>query len=167
MHAGSTTICCFRPSAPLWSPSRPPCSMASYRRATWYSMKILLQGYACGLFFAGLLTALASATRIGADLLEVPTAMFNPAVNRAFAAGDDLVRPGQWRRHLRAHPRRALGGGAQHAFRLSRRQSDLAYGWPELRPVESRLRASHSHSRCVSQHPNRASRSVGLSPGAH
>jgi NitT/TauT family transport system permease protein len=46
--------------------------------ATWYSMKILLQGYACGLFFAGLLTALASATRIGADLLEVLTAMFNP-----------------------------------------------------------------------------------------
>ena len=46
--------------------------------ATWYSMKILLQGYVCGLVFAGLLTAFASATRIGADLLEVLTAMFNP-----------------------------------------------------------------------------------------
>jgi NitT/TauT family transport system permease protein len=47
-------------------------------KATWYSMKILFQGYACGLILAGLLTAFASATRIGADLLEVLTAMFNP-----------------------------------------------------------------------------------------
>ncbi|MBS0248667.1 MAG: ABC transporter permease [Proteobacteria bacterium] len=46
--------------------------------ATWYSMKILFQGYAAGLLLAGLLTAFASATRIGADLLEVLTAMFNP-----------------------------------------------------------------------------------------
>ena len=46
--------------------------------ATWYSMKILVQGYVCGLFFAALLTAFASATRIGADVLEVLTAMFNP-----------------------------------------------------------------------------------------
>lgn len=47
-------------------------------KATWYSMKILFQGYAAGLILAGLLTAFASATRIGADLLEVLTAMFNP-----------------------------------------------------------------------------------------
>jgi NitT/TauT family transport system permease protein len=46
--------------------------------ATWFSMKILFQGYAAGLLLAGLLTAFASATRIGADLLEVLTAMFNP-----------------------------------------------------------------------------------------
>jgi len=42
------------------------------------SLKVLLQGYALGLIFAGLLTALASATRIGADLLETLTSMFNP-----------------------------------------------------------------------------------------
>lgn len=46
--------------------------------ATWYSMTILFQGYAIGLILAGLLTAFASATRIGADLLEILTAMFNP-----------------------------------------------------------------------------------------
>jgi NitT/TauT family transport system permease protein len=46
--------------------------------ATWHSMKILFQGYLLGLLLAGLLTAFASATRIGADLLEVLTAMFNP-----------------------------------------------------------------------------------------
>ncbi len=46
--------------------------------ATWFSLNILFQGYAAGLLLAGLLTAFASATRIGADLLEVLTAMFNP-----------------------------------------------------------------------------------------
>nr|WP_052715818.1 ABC transporter permease [Devosia chinhatensis] len=42
------------------------------------SLKVLIQGYAIGLVCAGLLTALASATRIGADLLETLTSMFNP-----------------------------------------------------------------------------------------
>lgn len=42
------------------------------------SIKVLLQGYVLGLLFAGLLTALASATRFGADLLETLTSMFNP-----------------------------------------------------------------------------------------
>lgn len=42
------------------------------------SLKVLIQGYAIGLICAGLLTALASATRIGADLLETLTSMFNP-----------------------------------------------------------------------------------------
>ena len=46
--------------------------------ATWYSMKVLFQGYAIGLALAGLFTAFASATRIGSDLLETLTAMFNP-----------------------------------------------------------------------------------------
>jgi NitT/TauT family transport system permease protein len=46
--------------------------------ATWYSMKILFQGYLAGLALAGLFTAFASATRIGSDLLETLTAMFNP-----------------------------------------------------------------------------------------
>lgn len=47
-------------------------------RAAAYSVKMLLKGYVAGLLFAGLLTAFASATRIGADLLETLTAMFNP-----------------------------------------------------------------------------------------
>src|SRR6184192_189804 len=45
---------------------------------TWASLRVLAQGYAAGLFIAALLTAFATATRIGTDLLELLTAMFNP-----------------------------------------------------------------------------------------
>jgi len=45
---------------------------------TGYSLRLLLEGYAVGLACAALLTALATATRIGTDLLETLTAMFNP-----------------------------------------------------------------------------------------
>jgi len=47
-------------------------------RAAVYTLGVLLKGYAAGLLLAALLTALASATRLGADLLETLTAMFNP-----------------------------------------------------------------------------------------
>ena len=47
-------------------------------RAASYTIQLLLKGYAAGLVLAALLTALASATRIGADLLETLTSMFNP-----------------------------------------------------------------------------------------
>ncbi|HEU4620416.1 MAG TPA: ABC transporter permease subunit [Gammaproteobacteria bacterium] len=47
-------------------------------RAALYTISLLLEGYAAGLAVAALLTALAAATRIGADLLETLTAMFNP-----------------------------------------------------------------------------------------
>ncbi len=39
---------------------------------------LLIQGYTLGLLFAALLTTLASISKIGADLLETLTAMFNP-----------------------------------------------------------------------------------------
>ena len=42
------------------------------------SVEMLLKGYALGLLFAALATAFASATRVGADLLDTLTAMFNP-----------------------------------------------------------------------------------------
>ena len=45
---------------------------------TAYSLKILLQGYVAGLVLAGLLTAAATATRIGTDLLETLSSMLNP-----------------------------------------------------------------------------------------
>ena len=45
---------------------------------TVYSLKILLQGYVAGLILAGLLTALATATRVGNDLLETLSSMLNP-----------------------------------------------------------------------------------------
>ena len=43
-----------------------------------HSMKVLFQGYLIGLLLAGVFTAFASATRIGSDLLETLTSMFNP-----------------------------------------------------------------------------------------
>ena len=45
---------------------------------TFYSLKILLQGYLVGLLLAGLLTAIATATRLGTDLLETLSSMLNP-----------------------------------------------------------------------------------------
>jgi NitT/TauT family transport system permease protein len=47
-------------------------------RAAAYTITLLLKGYLAGLVLAGLLTAFASASRIGADLLETLTSMFNP-----------------------------------------------------------------------------------------
>lgn len=44
----------------------------------WTSIKILLMGYAAGIGLAGVLTVLAINTRVGTDLLETMTAMFNP-----------------------------------------------------------------------------------------
>jgi len=68
-------------------------------RAAAYTLSLLFQGYAAGLAIAALLTAFASATRIGADLLETLTAMFNPLPSIAllplamiwFGLGDDSV----------------------------------------------------------------------------
>ena len=45
---------------------------------TWASIRVLLQGYSIGLILAALLTAFATASRLGTDLLETLTAMFNP-----------------------------------------------------------------------------------------
>jgi NitT/TauT family transport system permease protein len=64
-----------------------------------YTLSLLLKGYAAGLFFAALLTAFASVSRIGADLLETLTAMFNPLPSIAllplaliwFGLGDNSV----------------------------------------------------------------------------
>src|SRR5688500_4022514 len=64
-----------------------------------YTLSLLLKGYAAGLFFAALLTAFASVSRIGADLLETLTAMFNPLPSIAllplaliwFGLGDSSV----------------------------------------------------------------------------
>lgn len=47
-------------------------------RAAAYTLQLLIKGYVAGLLIAGLFTAFASMTRIGANLLEMLTAMFNP-----------------------------------------------------------------------------------------
>ena len=44
----------------------------------WVSIKVLLMGYAAGIFFAAVLTIIAISTRVGTDLLELLTSMFNP-----------------------------------------------------------------------------------------
>lgn len=44
----------------------------------WSSLKVLLMGYAAGVGLASLLTGLAIASRVGTDVLETLTAMFNP-----------------------------------------------------------------------------------------
>ena len=44
----------------------------------WSSLKVLLMGYAAGVALATLLTGVAIASRIGTDLLETLTSMFNP-----------------------------------------------------------------------------------------
>ena len=44
----------------------------------WFSIRVLLMGYGSGLAIAAALTVLAITTRVGTDLLETLTAMFNP-----------------------------------------------------------------------------------------
>lgn len=44
----------------------------------WTSIRVLLVGYAAGIALAAALTVLAITTRIGTDILETLTAMFNP-----------------------------------------------------------------------------------------
>ena len=44
----------------------------------WVSVKVLLMGYGAGVFFAAVLTIIAITTRVGTDLLELLTSMFNP-----------------------------------------------------------------------------------------
>jgi len=68
-------------------------------RAVAFTMGLLMKGYIAGLALAGLLTAFASSTRIGADLLEILTSMFNPLPSIAllpialiwFGLGDNSV----------------------------------------------------------------------------
>jgi len=44
----------------------------------WYSLRILVTGYAIGIACAALLTAAAISSRLGADFLDTLTSMFNP-----------------------------------------------------------------------------------------
>lgn len=47
-------------------------------KRAWFSLSLLLQGYAIGLLLAAIFTGIAIGTRIGQDLLETLTSMFNP-----------------------------------------------------------------------------------------
>jgi NitT/TauT family transport system permease protein len=58
----------------LWSST----ASGEIPRAGLYTLSLLVKGYVAGLAVAAVLTALASVSRVGADLLETLTAMFNP-----------------------------------------------------------------------------------------
>jgi len=68
-------------------------------RAVSFTVTLLLKGYVAGVVLAGLLTAFASTTQIGADFLEILTSMFNPLPSIAllpialiwFGLGDNSV----------------------------------------------------------------------------
>jgi len=68
-------------------------------RAVSFTLGLLLKGYAAGLLLAGILTALATVSRVGADLLEILTSMFNPLPSIAllpialiwFGLGDNSI----------------------------------------------------------------------------
>jgi NitT/TauT family transport system permease protein len=47
-------------------------------KRAWFSLSLLLQGYALGLLLAAIFTGIAIGTRIGQDFLETLTSMFNP-----------------------------------------------------------------------------------------
>ena len=67
--------------------------------AAFQTLSLLIKGYLAGLAIAAVLTALASVSRLGADLLETLTAMFNPLPSIAllplaliwFGLGDSSV----------------------------------------------------------------------------
>ena len=73
-------------------------------------------GYAIGLALAVVLTALAIMSRIGTDLLETLTSMFNPLPAIALLPLA-LIWFGLGKlHHFRAGAFGAVGGGAQHPF---------------------------------------------------
>ena len=89
-----------------------------------------------GLGLALVLTALAMMSRIGNDLLETLTSVFNPLPAIAllplaliwFGLGD-------MSHHLRAGAFGAVGGRAQHPFGLPLGVEHAAHGGAQLRPA--------------------------------
>ena len=67
--------------------------------AVSFTLGLLLKGYAAGLVLAGILTAFATVSTVGADLLEILTSMFNPLPSIAllpialiwFGLGDNSI----------------------------------------------------------------------------
>ena len=131
------------------------------------SLQVLLIGYAIGIALAGVLTALAITTRIGTDLLETLTAMFNPLPAIAllplaliwFGLGDGslifvLVHSVLWAVALNTH--RRLPRRVADTLRMVGRN----YGLTGC--ATSRRSSSRRRSRASSP----ASRSAGPSPGA-
>ena len=132
-------------------------------KAASYTIQLLLKGYVAGLAIAALLTAFASVTRIGADLLETLTSMFNPLPSIAllplaliwFGLGDGSI-------IFVSDPRGSMGSGSQYVCGFSRREPDAANGGTKLWPLAGGICRSHSDSRRVSQHPYRSQSRLGF-----
>ena len=132
-------------------------------RAIAYTLTLLLEGYVLGLVFAALLTALASVSKIGADLLEMLTSMFNPLPSIAllplaliwFGLGNGsvifvLVHAVLWSVALNTHA----------GFRAL--SPTLQDGGAELRFVVSRIHHEDPDTRCVSRNPDRSQGRMGV-----
>ena len=131
------------------------------------SLRVLLTGYAAGIACAAVLTILAITTRVGNDLLELLTSMFNPLPAIAllplallwFGLGTGSI-------VFVLDPLGAVGGRAQHALRLPGGVADAAHGRPQLRPVRDAVRRADPDSRRPFRASSPASRSAGRSRGA-
>ncbi len=129
----------------------------------WSSVKVLLMGYAAGVVLATILSVAAINTRIGNDLLETLTSMFNPLPAIAllplallwFGLGNG--QPG-----VRAGAFGALGRRAEHACRVPGRVHHPAHGGAQLRAGRHPLRAHHPDPGGVPVHPHRAEGRLGL-----
>ena len=135
-------------------------------RRALVSLETLLVSYAIGVLLATILTSVAISSRIGTDLLETLTSMFNPLPAIAllplaliwFGLGVGsvifvVVHSVLWAVALNTH------GGFQIGL------GDHAHGRPELRTDAASDWSTWSSSRVPSRASSPASRSVGHSPG--
>ncbi len=84
------------------------------------------------------------------------------AGDRAVAAGAAVVRPRRHQHRVRHRAFGAVGGRAQHPFRISLRQSDLAHGRTELRADRPVLCHAPPRARRVSVDPHRPENRLGV-----
>lgn len=127
------------------------------------SLFVLLQGYAGGVLGALIFTTMAVSTRLGRDVLETFTAMFNPLPAIAvlplallwFGLGTSSIV------FVIVHSV-LLGGVTQHVYRLPVRQSDPENGRSELRSRWFADGLFHPYSSSLSIHPLRFENRLGL-----
>ena len=129
----------------------------------WTSLRILLMGYAAGILLAAALTIVAIGTRVGTDILETMTAMFNPLPAIAllplaliwFGLGTgSLV-------FVLIHSV-LVGGGAEHPCRVPGGVADAADGGAQLRAAGAALRVADPDPGGVPEHPDGTEGRLGV-----
>ena len=129
----------------------------------WVSLRILLMGYGVGIAVAAALACVAVGFRLGADLLEVLTAMFNPLPAIAllplamiwfgFGAGSPGVRARAFRR---------LGGCAQRPFRVPVGFAHATHARQQLQSPRHPLHPQNPRAGCLSPYPDRPQGRLGF-----